>query len=145
MGEDFDKALGRRMDYEPGAADTEFAQRFGSLAGKEIKTVGEAFADFTTLLGHPINALYKNIMTDIVGVTHLTAVNARFQRDAIWSLGMITSLDLILKNYPEQAIRGDIVSALIKSVGLDEETIRSEAKVIQEWVQGKSKDDVPVR
>ena len=67
------------------------------------------------------------MVTDLVGTTHLILVNARFQRDPIWSLGIVTALDLLLKNYPEPGMSDKIVSALFKSVGLDESTIRKEA------------------
>jgi hypothetical protein len=142
MDQDLDKALGRRMEYKAGAADTDFARRFGGLAGKKIKTVGEAFSDFTNMLGSPINALYKNMMTDIVGTLHLILVNARFERDGIFSLGLLTSLDLLLRNYPEQDIKSDIVSSLFKSVGLDEEALKAEAKVIEDWAKGKTKEEI---
>lgn len=130
------------MEYKAGAADTDFARRFGGLAGKKIKTVGEAFSDFTNMLGSPINALYKNMMTDIVGTLHLILVNARFERDGIFSLGLLTSLDLLLRNYPEQDIKSDIVSSLFKSVGLDEEALKAEAKVIEDWAKGKTKEEI---
>jgi hypothetical protein len=96
--DDIESAIARSAEYQPGAAQTPFAQRFAHLKGAKIKTVGEAFSSFTSILGTPINDLYKNMMTDIVGTTHLTVVNARFVRDPIWSLGMLTSLDLLLKN-----------------------------------------------
>jgi len=82
------------------------------------------------------------MVTDIVGTTHLITVNARFKRDALWSLGIITALDLLLKNYPEAEIGSKIVSSLFRSVGLDEAEVRAEAKSIAEWAQGKSRADV---
>lgn len=82
------------------------------------------------------------MVTDIVGTTHLIVVNARFQQDAVWSLGMLTALDLLLKNYPEPDVGEKIVSSLFKSVGLDEAKIRAEAKTIEEWVAGKTKADI---
>ena len=123
-------------------ADTAFAKRFGHLVGKEVKTVGDAFADFTKELGYSVNALYKNMVTDIVGTTHLIVVNARFQQDAVWSLGMLTALDLLLKNYPEPGVGEKIISSLFKSVGLDEAKVRAEAKTIEEWATGKTKEDI---
>jgi len=137
-----EQALDRQMEYKPGQANSEFAKRFGSLAGQEVKTVGEAFAEFTELLGHPINALYKNVMTDIVGTAHLTVVNARFQRDGIWSLGFLASMDLLLKNYPEKEISGEIIVALAKCIDMDIDEIKAEAKVISDWVEGKSEEEV---
>jgi hypothetical protein len=130
------------LKYKPGKADSAFAQRYGHLVGAKVKTVGEAFADFTTELGYTVNALYKNMVTDIVGTTHLITVNARFVKDPLWSLGMLTSLDLLLKNYPEPEMGAKVVTALFKSVGLDEAEIRAEAKTIEEWAQGKTKVEI---
>ena len=81
-------------------------------------------------------------MTDIVGTTHLTVVNARFSRDPIWSLGMISALDLLLKNYPEQDQVQRLVSSLFECVGLNEEDVRAEAKLVSDWAEGKTKEDV---
>jgi hypothetical protein len=132
-----------QIKYQPGKANTEFAKRFGGkLVGRDIKTVGESFAEFTTELGFTVNALYKNMVSDLVGSTHLILVNARFQRDKVWSLGILTALDLLLKNYPEPGMQDKITSALFKSVGLDEATVRAEAKEMEEWAQGKTKEEI---
>jgi len=135
-------SLNRAVDYKAGAASGDLATRFGHLAGKEIRTVGEAFSDFTEILGHPINALYKNMMTDIVGTTHLITVDARFKRDKVWSLGILSALDLLLKNYPEQDIAADIVTSLFKCMQMDEAEVRADAKVISDWAEGKTQDEV---
>jgi len=104
--------------------------------------VGEAFTQFTDLLGTPVNALYKGICTDLVGSIHLIGVNARFQSDAVFSLGLVSVLDLVLKNYPEPETGKRIKSAMIESVGLDEAKIDAEAAEMLAWVQGKTKDEV---
>jgi len=137
-----ESAIERAADYQPGAANTDFARRYGSLKGVEVRTVGAAFADFTKILGVPVNALYKNMMTDMVGTTHLTAVNARFKRDGIWSLGMLTALDLLLKNYPEQDAAALIKTSLFECVGMIESEVREEAKTVSDWVAGKSREDI---
>lgn len=130
------------MKYKPGKADSAFAKKYGHLVGAKVKTVGEAFADFTTELGYTVNALYKNMVTDIVGTTHLIVVNARFTRDPVWCLGIMTALDLLLKNYPEKDVGERIVSSLFKCIGMDEAEVRAEAKSIEEWAKGKSKDEI---
>merc|ERR1712232_377185 len=58
------------------------------------------------------------------------------------SLGILTATDLLLKNYPEPEIGSKIVSALFKSVGLDEDEVRAEAASVQSWLEGKTQADV---
>lgn len=132
----------KEVNYKPGAANTEFAKRYGHLVGAKVKTVGEAFAEFTANLGYTVNALYKNMVTDLVGTTHLIVVNARFKKDAVWSLGIMTALDLLLKNYPEKEVGKSIVSSLFKCVGINEADVRAEAKMMSDWAQGKSREDI---
>eukprot|EP00562_Extubocellulus_spinifer_P010954 CAMPEP_0178512366 /NCGR_PEP_ID=MMETSP0696-20121128/22852_1 /TAXON_ID=265572 /ORGANISM="Extubocellulus spinifer, Strain CCMP396" /LENGTH=332 /DNA_ID=CAMNT_0020142191 /DNA_START=34 /DNA_END=1032 /DNA_ORIENTATION=- len=139
---ELDKALGREIDYKPGMAQTEFANKYRNLVGEPVRTVGEAFAEFTAILGSPVNALYKSMVSDIVGTTHLITVNARFRKDPIWSLGIVSALDLLFKNYPEPEMRDKVQSALFTSTGLDEAEIRAEAQSIADWAQGKTKDDI---
>jgi hypothetical protein len=138
----FSSSIHQQIDYKPGMAQTEFAKKYRGLVGEKVRTVGEAFEEFTAILGSPVNALYKSMVSDIVGTTHLITVNARFKRDAIWSLGMVSALDLLFKNYPEVDTRARIQSALFQATGLDEDTIRSEAASIESWAQGKSKDEI---
>lgn len=103
--------------------------------GAKVKTVGEAFAEFTDDLGYSVNPLYKSMVTDLVGTTHLTVVCARFARDPVWSLGMVTALDLLLKNYPEPDVGAKIVSSLCKCVGLNEAEIKAEAQSLLDWAK----------
>lgn len=139
---DIAKALDREIKYSPGKADTEFARKYGHLAGSEVKTVGEAFSSFTATLGSPVNALYKGYCTDLVGSLHLVMVNARFERDPVFSLGLVTILNLFLKNYPEQDYAKRIKTAMLQSVGLDEAEIDADAAKLQAWAEGKSKEEI---
>jgi len=139
---DIAEALDREVSYQPGKADTPFAKKYGHLAGAEIRTVAEAFSQFTDMLGTPINALYKGMATDLVGSLHLIVVNARFNKDAVFSLGLVSALDLVLKNYPEQDTAKKIKTAMIESVGLSESEIDAEAASLEEWAKGKSKEDI---
>lgn len=139
---DIAKALDREVSYSPGKADSDFARKYGHLAGANIRTVGEAFTAFTDMLGTPVNALYKGICTDLVGSLHLIVVNARFSRDPVFSLGLVTALDLLLKNYPEQDVARAIKTAMIESVGLVEADVDAEAAQLQAWAQGKTKEEI---
>jgi len=133
-----------QIAYQPGAADTDFARKYGGpeFVNADIRTVGEAFSAFTAEYGFQVNALYKNMVTDIVGTIHLITVNARFKRDPVWSLGVLTTLELLLKNYPEAGMFEKITSALFKSCNLDEASIRADADKLKEWAEGKTKEDV---
>lgn len=133
-----------QIAYQPGAADTDFARKFGGpeYVNAEIPTVGEAFGVFTKEYGYSINALYKNMVNDIVGTVHLITVNARFVQDPVWSLGILSTLELLLKNYPEAGMYERIASALFKSCNLDEATIRADAASLLEFVKGKTKEEI---
>jgi len=137
-------SIDSQIAYQPGKADTDFARKFGTdeYVNAEIRTVGEAFSAFTVEYGYSINALYKNMVNDIVGTVHLITVNARFVQDPVWSLGMLTTLELLLKNYPEDGMYERISSALFTSCNLDEAVIRAEAASLTEWMEGKTKEDV---
>ena len=139
---DISSALDKEVSYLPGKADNDFARKYGHLAGAQIRTVGEAFTQFTDILGTPVNALYKGICTDLVGSLHLIVVNARFNKDPVFSLGLVGVLDLVLKNYPEKETAQKIKTAMITSVGLDEAEIDAEAASLEAWAQGKSKEDI---
>jgi hypothetical protein len=82
------------------------------------------------------------MITDLVGTTHLIVVCARFQRDPIWSLGMMTALDLLLKNYPEPGVGEKIISALFKSVGLNESDIQKEAQQVIDWAKSSTREEI---
>lgn len=133
-----------QISYQPGKADTDFARKFGGPehVNADIRTVGEAFAAFTELYGFQINALYKNMVTDIVGQVHLITVNARFVQDPVWSLGILSTLELLLKNYPEAGMFERLTSCLFESCNLDEDRIRADAASLKEWAEGKTKEDV---
>jgi len=88
--------------------------------------------------------LYRSTISDKVRCTHLTVVNACFEQNAIWSLGLLFSLELILKNYPENDIKDKIVSAFIKSFDIIENVLRKEAESVLENMQGKTKEVITV-
>jgi hypothetical protein len=142
FGGDIKASLDNMIQYSPGKADSDFARKYGHLAGAELRTVGEAFNQFTDILGTPVNALYKGICTDLVGSLHLIMVNARFERDAVFSLGLVSVLDLVLKNYPEQETAKKIKSAMLTSAGLDEAEIDAEAASLKSWAEGKTRDEI---
>lgn len=143
MNDDIESAVQRSTEaYSPGKADSTIAKAYGHLAGAKIKPVSEAFADFTKKLGHPLNALYKSAINDLVGTTHLICVTARFKRDPIWSLGLLSSMDLILKNYPEKDIAEGIRNSLLECNDMDLATLQAEAQTVLDWVKGKTVDDI---
>jgi len=139
FADDIDK---QTMGYQAGKAEHPFAKRFGHLAGRKVKSVSESMKDFTEKLGTIINPLYRSMIADIVSTTHLTVVDARFTYDKIWALGLISSMEVLLKNYPEKDLAARIVTAFTESMGFDENTVRKDAASISDWAATKSGDDV---
>ncbi|GMH48488.1 hypothetical protein TrRE_jg3211 [Triparma retinervis] len=140
--EEFSLSSPPSLDSKAGKADTAFGKRFGHLAGKPIKTVSESMKIFSEECGGPINALYRNYLTDLVATTHLSVVDARFVMDPVWALGFTTVTDVLLKNYPEKEFAEKMVSSLAKAVDLDYNAVKQDAGKISEWAQGKSAEDV---
>ncbi|GMI51127.1 hypothetical protein ScalyP_jg2352 [Parmales sp. scaly parma] len=131
------------LGYVPGGANTDFAKRFGKFAGADIPTVSDSMTAFVADLNQPINALYRNFVSDLVATTHLTVVDARFVPDAIWSLGFVTVMDTLLSNYPERDIAESICESMSNIVVKKSITeLRSEAKTVSDWAVGKSTSDV---
>lgn len=54
----------------------------------------------------------------------------------------MTTLELLLKNYPEPEMKKKIIASLFKSVGMDVGEVQSQAEVMRQWVQGQTKEDV---
>jgi len=140
---DFKDAIEKQtLGYQAGKADTDFARRFGDLAGRKVKTVSETMKQFTELVSVTINPLYRAMITDTVSTTHLTVVDARFQYDKVWALGFISSMDILLSNYPEKPDAIKIVSALAESMGMNAETLRADSASLSSWAKGKTGEDV---
>jgi hypothetical protein len=55
---------------------------------------------------------------------------------------MVSSLELLLKNYPETEARQRITTALFDACGLNEEDVRSEATALKTWAAGKTSDQI---
>jgi len=140
---DFSKDIEKQtMGYQAGKADTNFARRFGDLSGRKVKTVSETMKEFTQIVGVTINPLYRAMVTDTISTTHLTVVDARFKYDKIWALGFISSMDILLKNYPEKPDAVKVVYGLAKSMGLDDASMRVDADSLSSWAQGKTAEDI---
>lgn len=140
--EDFSLASPPSLESKAGKADSAFAKRFGHLAGKPIKTVSQSMKIFSDSCGGPINALYRNYLTDLVATTHLSVVDARFVMDPIWALGFTTVTDVLLKNYPEKDFATRMVESLAKSVDLNYDTVVADASKASTWATGKTAEDV---
>ncbi len=129
-------------NYSPGTSVHPFAQRFGHLVGAEIPTVADAMKTFTDSLSQPINALYRNQISDLVATTHLTVVDARFKYDEVWALGFCTVTDVILANYPEKDFAAKIAESLAAAAQMTYAELKADAAKVSGWAEGKSADDV---
>merc|ERR1712048_342975 len=58
------------------------------------------------------------------------------------SLGIRTTLHLVLQNYPEKHISHKIEKSLYECVGLDSDEILNDAQIIHNWAASKSLNDI---
>lgn len=94
----------------------------------EVRTVSDTKRAFYTAHTRPINSIYRRVLEELIVEMHLLSVNAAFQYDALYALGVVTIFDRFMKGYrPERDIES-IFNALCQSVEGDAAQYRQDAE-----------------
>lgn len=96
-----------------------------------VRTVSDTKRAFHTLHTRPINSIYRRVVEELMVEMHLLAVNADFNYDAIYALGVVTAFDRFMQGYRPEKDRESIFSALCQSIGADPNTYRHSAEQIE--------------
>lgn len=107
-----------------------------------VRTVSDTKRSFYTLHTRPINSLYRRVVEELMVEMHLLSVNADFQYDPIYALGVVTSFDRFMQGYQPEADRDSIFVALCQSVESNPQQFRQEADQIKTEASSFSVDAV---
>ena len=96
-----------------------------------VRTVSDTKRAFYTLHTRPINSIYRRVVEELMVEMHLLAVNADFNYDAIYALGVVTAFDRFMQGYRPEHDRESIFSALCQSTEADPNTYRQSVEHIK--------------
>jgi photosystem II biogenesis protein Psp29 len=96
-----------------------------------VRTVSDTKRSFYTLHTRPINSLYRRVVEELMVEMHLLSVNADFQYDPVYALGVVTSFDRFMQGYQPEADRDSIFAALCQSIESNPQQFRQDADQVK--------------
>ena len=108
-----------------------------------IRTVSDTKRAFYTTHTRPISSIYRRVVEELMVEMHLLSVNAEFQYDAIYALGVVTTFDKFMKGYRPDDDLSSIFTALCQAMdGVDANQYRHDAETLLQSISQLSKEDV---
>lgn len=98
----------------------------------KIRTVSDTKRAFYSIHTRPVNSIYRRIVEELMVEMHLLAVNADFQYDPIYALGVVTAFDCFMAGYAPETDKDSIFNALIQAQQDDPQRYRAEAQRLEE-------------
>jgi len=96
---------------------------------------------FYKFFGKPVPFVFRSATNEILYMSHLDTVNARWKYDVMWAAGLYSTYDLFFSAIDEKT-REELFTALMKALKQDPEQIRADATKVLEWAKGKSEAEV---
>jgi photosystem II biogenesis protein Psp29 len=116
----------------------------GKTVQTHVKTVSDTKRDFYAHHTRPINSVYRRVVEELLVEMHLLSVNADFQSDPIYYLGVVTSFERLMQGYRPEKDKESIFNALCQSVGGNSELYKEQAGTILDLAKKKSPEDLVV-
>ncbi len=93
-----------------------------------VRTVSDTKRAFYSQHTRPINAIYRRVVEELMVETHLLLVNADFNYDSIFALGVVSTYDRFMKGYEPAGDRDAIYRAIIQANEADPDQYRRDAE-----------------
>lgn len=93
-----------------------------------VRTVSDTKRAFYTLHTRPINTIYRRVVEELMVEMHLLSVNADFNYNPIYALGVVTSFERFMQGYQPERDKEPIFNALCQSVEDDPQRYRQDAE-----------------
>lgn len=116
-------------------------EKFGHLRGADVEPCGTAVERFYKLFGKPVPFVFRSATNEILYMSHLDTVNARWKYDLMWAAGLYSTFDLFFSAIDE-ATREELFAALMGALKQDAAQVKADATKVLEWAKGKSEAEV---
>ena len=101
-----------------------------------VRTVSETKRAFYGTHTRPISAIYRRVVEELMVEMHLLLVNADFEYDSIYALGVVSVYDRFMAGYEPAADTAPIYEAIVKAVEADPGQYRRDAAEVLEAAKG---------
>ena len=95
-----------------------------------VRTVADTKRDFYGQHTRPINAIYRRVVEELMVEMHLLLVNADFNYDSVYALGVVSTYDRFMQGYEPAGDREAIYNAIIQAVEADPAQYRRDAEEV---------------
>ncbi len=106
-----------------------------------VRTVSDTKRAFYGQHTRPINAIYRRVVEELMVETHLLLVNADFNYDSIYALGVVSTYDRFMKGYEPAADRDSIYRAILQANEADPDQYRRDAEELLDVAKSVSSVD----
>lgn len=103
-----------------------------------VRTVSDTKRAFYSVHTRPINSIYRRVVEELMVEMHLLSVNAHFQYNSIYALGVVTAYDRFMAGYTPERDLTSIFQGLCQSVGGSTEQYRGDADHLRAMASGLS-------
>ena len=93
-----------------------------------VRTVSDTKRAFYSQHTRPINAIYRRVVEELMVETHLLLVNADFNYDSIYALGVVSTYDRFMQGYEPAGDRDHIYKAILQANEADPDQYRRDAE-----------------
>ena len=107
-----------------------------------MKTVSDSKRAFYSAYPRPINSIYRRVIEELLVEMHLLSVNADFQPDPIYYLGIVTSFERLMQGYQPEQDKEKIFNALCTSTDGDPQNYKAQAGTLLSLAKDKSADEL---
>ncbi|MEA5596540.1 photosystem II biogenesis protein Psp29 [Rivularia sp. UHCC 0363] len=97
-----------------------------------VRTVSDTKRTFYSLHTRPINTIYRRVVEELMVEMHLLSVNADFQYNPIYALGVVTTFERFMQGYKPDEDKESIYNSLIKSIEEDPQKYRQDASMLED-------------
>jgi len=117
------------------------SEKYGHLRGADVEPCGAAVERFYKLFGKPVPFVFRSATNEILYMSHLDTVNARWSYDIMWAAGLYSTYDLFFAAIDEKT-REELFNALMGALKQDPAKVKADATKVLDWAKGKSEADV---